>query len=179
MYETAEEATKRVLLEKAGVKNVYIEQLYTFSDTERDPRDRVVSVAHYSLVNKRLYQLIAGKDTVQAEWFPVSKLPRLAFDHDKIVKVAMERIKGKVRYQPISFELLNDKFTLSELQQLYEAILETTIDKRNFRKKILSMGLLEALDEKQKNVAHKAARYYSFDKKAYRELTKSGFNFEV
>lgn len=177
--ETAEEAARRVLQEKVGVKNVFVEQLYTFSEIDRDPRDRVISISYYALVNSRQYKLIAGKDTVKAEWFPVSSLPKLAFDHDKITKMALQRLKGKVRYQPIGFELLNEKFTLTELQQLYEAILETTIDKRNFRKKILGMELLEPLEERQKNVAHKAARYYRFDKKAYRELTRTGFNFEL
>jgi 8-oxo-dGTP diphosphatase len=177
--ETSDEAAKRVLQEKAGVKRVFIEQLYTFSDVDRDPRERVVSVAYYALVNTRVYELIAGRDTVKAEWFRVSKLPRLAFDHDRIAKVALERLKGKVRYQPIGFELLNEKFTLTELMQLYQAVLGIDIDKRNFRKKILGTGLLTALDEKQKNVAHKAARYYSFDKKTYKELTQAGFNFEL
>jgi len=116
---------------------------------------------------------------VKAEWFELSKLPKLAFDHAKIVKAAVQRLKGKVSYQPIGFELLNEKFTLSQLQALYEAILEEVIDKRNFRKKILGMGLLKALEEKEKNVAHKAARFYSFDKKAYKELTQKGFHFEL
>ncbi len=179
MDETTEACAKRILTEKAGIKQVFIEQLYTFSDIDRDPRERIISVAYYALVNKHQYELIAGRDTIKAEWFELSKLPKLAFDHAKIVKAAIQRLKGKVRYQPVGFELLNEKFTLSQLQALYESILETTIDKRNFRKKILSMGLLTMLDEKEKNVARKAANYYSFNNKAYKELTQNGFHFEL
>jgi 8-oxo-dGTP diphosphatase len=177
--ETIEECAKRILIEKAGIKNVFIEQLYTFSDVNRDPRERIISISYFALVNKHQYELIAGRDTLNAEWFHLSSLPELAFDHSKIVKTALQRLKGKVNYQPIGFELLDEKFTLTQLQQLYEAILETTIDKRNFRKKILSMGFLKALNEKEKNVAHKAARFYSFDKKTYNKLTQKGFHFEL
>lgn len=179
MDETTEECAKRILLEKTGIKNVFIEQLYTFSDVNRDPRERIISVSYFALVNKHQYELIAGRDTVKAEWFELSKLPKLAFDHTKIVKTAIQRLKGKVSYQPIGFELLSEKFTLTQLQALYESILEEAIDKRNFRKKILGMGFLKALEEKEKNVAHKAARYYTFDKKAYKELTQKGFHFEL
>lgn len=179
MQETAEECAKRILLEKAGLKHMFIEQLYTFSDVDRDPRERIVSVTYYALVNKHQYQLIAGRDTSKAEWFEISKLPKLGFDHGKIVKMAIQRLKGKVSYQPIGFELLDEKFTLSQLQNLYEAILGVEIDKRNFRKKILGMNLLIALNEKEKNVAHKAARYYKFDNKAYNEFTQNGFHFQL
>ena len=179
MEETTEECAKRILFEKTGIKNMFIEQLYTFSDVDRDPRERIVSVTYYALVNKHQYELIAGRDTVKAAWFELSKLPKLAFDHSKILKTAIQRLKGKVSYQPIGFELLDEKFTLTQLQVVYESILEAPIDKRNFRKKILGMGLLKALDEKEKNVAHKAARFYSFDKKAYKELTQKGFHFEL
>lgn len=177
--ETTEACAKRILLEKAGIKSVFIEQLYTFSDVDRDPRERIVSVSYFALVDKHQYALIAGRDTVKAEWFQLSQLPKLAFDHSKIVKMAIQRLKGKVSYQPIGFELLDEKFTLSQLQAVYESILEIEIDKRNFRKKILGMGLLIALEEKEKNVAHKAARYYKFDNKSYKELTQKGFHFEL
>lgn len=179
MDETTEASAKRILLEKAGIKNVFIEQLYTFSKVDRDPRERIVSVTYFALVNKSQFNLIAGRDTIQAEWHKISALPELGFDHSEIVALAVERLKGKVQYQPIGFELLDEKFTLSQLQLLYEAILQTPIDKRNFRKKIIGMGLLKQLDEKEQNVPHKAAFYYSFDKKAYKELTKKGFHFEL
>ncbi len=177
--ETASECALRILKEKAGLENVFIEQLYTFSDINRDPRERIISITYFSLINKHQYELVAGRDTIKAEWFNISELPVLAFDHKNIVGYALSRLKGKVRYQPVGFELLEKKFTLPQLQQLYEAILGTNIDKRNFRKKILGMGLLNPLEEKEKNVAHKAARYYSFDKEAYKKLTETGFNFEV
>ncbi|WP_343632128.1 NUDIX domain-containing protein [Fluviicola sp.] len=179
MHETAEVSAKRILMEKAGIKDVFIEQLYTFSRIDRDPRERIVSVSHYALVDKSQFELIAGRDTIQAEWHPISQLPELGFDHAEIVAMAIERLKGKVRYQPVGFELLDAKFTLTQLQLLYEAILQTPIDKRNFRKKITAMGLLKQLDEKEQNVPRKAAFYYSFDKKKYEELMKKGFHFEL
>lgn len=179
MQETTEECAKRILLEKTGIRHMFIEQLYTFSELERDPRERIVSVAYFALVNKHQYELVAGRDTVKAEWFELSKLPKLAFDHGKILKMAIQRLKGKVTYQPIGFELLDEKFTLTQLQSVYESILETPIDKRNFRKKILGMNLLKPLDEKEQNVARKAAQFFSFDKKTYKELTQKGFHFEL
>jgi 8-oxo-dGTP diphosphatase len=177
--ETTEAAARRVLEEKVGVGKIYLEQLYTFSEIDRDPRERVISVAYYALVKLADYKVKAGRDTENAEWFAVSQVPKLAFDHNHIVKVAIARLRGKVRYQPVGFELLPAKFTLTQLQHLYEAILGVELDKRNFRKKILGMGLLTGLDEKEKNVAHKAARFYSFDKKTYKELSAKGFNFEL
>jgi len=175
--EDSDACASRVLREKAGVKNIFFEQLYTFSDPDRDPRGWVVSVAHYALVKLEDVRLEKGTD--EAEWFPVSKLPALAFDHKKIVNTARARLEGKVRYQPIGFELLPAKFTLTQLQRLYEAILGTQLDKRNFRKKILSMELLKQLDEKQANVSHKPAALFRFDEKKYRSLSAKGFSFEL
>ncbi len=177
--ESAEDAARRILIEKANVSKIYLEQLYTFSDLERDPRGWIISVAYYALVKLADYKVKAGRDTEDAKWVAVSQISKLAFDHNEIVKTAITRLRGKVRYQPIGFELLPSKFTLTQLQHLYEAILGEVLDKRNFRKKILGMGLLTALDEKEKNVAHKAARFYSFDKKKYKEFTTEGFNFEL
>src|SRR5215469_5484821 len=147
--ETVDDAARRELMEETGLKNVFLEQLYTFSAVNRDPRDRVVSVAHYALVKLSDHRAKAATDAANAEWFPVSKVPKLAFDHADILATALERLKGKVRYQPIGFELLPPKFTLSQLQHLYEAVLETELDKRNFRKKVLSFGLLVPLKERQ------------------------------
>jgi len=177
MEESLEEAARRELEEETGLSEVFLEQLYTFGDPGRDPRDRVVTVAYYALGKPK--DVRAATDAREARWCPVQKLPRLAFDHDRIVRAALERLKGKVRYQPIGFELLPAKFTLSELQRLYETILERELDKRNFRKKILAMDLLVELDEVQKDVPHRAARYYRFDHKKYQRLEKQGFNFEV
>lgn len=179
MDETIDNAARRELEEEAGVRDVYLEQLYTFGTVDRDPRERVVSVAYYALVKLEEHPPKASSDARNAAWFAVSDLPSLAFDHAEIVATAVGRLKGKVRYQPIGFELLPEKFTLTQLQQLYEAVLERELDKRNFRKKILGMDLLIETDEVEQDVAHRAARLYRFDEGKYRRLVKKGFNFEV
>jgi 8-oxo-dGTP diphosphatase len=176
---TVEFAAKRELEEETGLTNVFMEQLYTFGDNGRDPRGRTVSVAYYALIKLSDYKVQAGTDAENAQWFAISEVPPLAFDHAKIFQVAIERLKGKVRYQPIGFELLPEKFTLSQLQHLYEVVLGTSLDKRNFRKKILKMNLLVELEEWQAGVPHRAARLYRFDKNRYEELKSTGFNFEV
>ena len=179
MGETLEQAAKRELQEETGISRLYLEQLYTFGDPGRDPRDRVITVAYYALVKLTDHTIKADTDASDVAWFGVSDLPRLAFDHAKIVATALGRLKGKVRYQPIGFELLPAKFTLSQLQRMYEVILERSLDKRNFRKKILGMGLLVETSEIQKDVAHRAARLYRFDEERYRRLVQRGFNFEI
>lgn len=179
MEESVEEAAIRELTEETGLENVFLKQLYTFGDVKRDPRDRIVTVAYYALVNLWEYQVQAATDASEAVWFPVAKLPKLAFDHDQIVSVALNRLKSQLRYEPIGFELLPKKFTLSQLQKLYETILETVLDKRNFRKKILKMDLLVALDEYETNVSHRAAQLYQFDEVKYQKLKEKGFNFEI
>jgi 8-oxo-dGTP diphosphatase len=179
LEETLEVAARRELEEETGITRLYLEQLYTFSAIHRDPRERVVTVAYYALVKLSDHQVQAATDARHAAWFSVSDLPALAFDHAEIVQTALSRLKGKVRYEPIGFELLPRKFTLSQLQRLYEVILERELDKRNFRKKILGMDLLIELDEVQSGVAHRAARLYSFDEKKYERLKKNGFNFEI
>ena len=179
MDEGLEDAARRELREETGISDVFLEQLYTFGDVNRDPRGRVVSVAYYALVNLAAHDVQSGTDARSAAWFAVSELPTLAFDHGKIVAVALQRLKGKVRYEPIGFELLPQKFTLGQLQKLYETILERPLDKRNFRKKIVSMGVLVETDEIQQDVAHRAARLYRFDEQKYRRLKKKGFNFEI
>jgi 8-oxo-dGTP diphosphatase len=177
--ESLETAALRELKEETGIEQVFLEQLYTFGDLERDPRDRVVTVAYYALINLRNHHIQAATDAKDATWFPVSNPPKLAFDHNKILTVALARLKGKVRYEPIGFELLPQKFTLSQLQKLYETILEQPLDKRNFRKKILGMQLLVELDEVQSEVRHRAARLYQFDEQKYLQLKNKGFNFEI
>ncbi len=179
--ETVDDAARRELAEETGIAvgRVFLEQLYTFGALERDPRERVVSVAYYALVNLADHRVKAATDAREAAWFAVHDLPKLAFDHEEITAMALERLRGKVRYRPLGFELLPPKFTLTMLQRLYEKILERELDKRNFRKKVLSMGLLEELDEVEQDVAHRAARLYRFDKKRYRELEKEGFDFEL
>jgi 8-oxo-dGTP diphosphatase len=179
LEETLDEAARRELEEETGLSKIFLEQLYTFSGVDRDPRERVVSVAYYALVNLRDHQVHAATDARDAGWFGVHDAPSLAFDHAEILRVALERLRGKLRYQPVGFELLPKKFTLSELQHLYELVLERTLDKRNFRKRVLAMDLLEETDEVQQDVAHRAARLYRFDERKYRRLTKTGFNFEL
>ena len=179
MDETLEEAARRELFEETGMSNVFLEQLYTFGAVDRDPRDRVVSVAYYALVKPADHRVHAASDASDASWFSVGSTLRLAFDHNEILRRASDRLRAKVRYQPIGFELLPKKFTLRQLQQLYETILDRTLDKRNFRKKILGMGLLEELEEVESQVPHRAARLYRFNKQKYNRLSKQGFNFEV
>ena len=177
--ETLKETAIRELREETGIEKVFLEQLYTFGRVDRDSRERVVSVAYYALVNLRDHKIKATTDARDAAWFPVYDLPKLAFDHDEIFNVALKRLKGKVRYEPIGFELLPKKFTLTQLQQMYEKILEQNLDKRNFRKKIISMDLLEEMDEVEMDVAHRAARLYKFDEKKYQQSKEKGFNFEI
>lgn len=177
--ETLDEAARRELAEEAGLHNVFLEQLYTFGGIHRDPRERVVSVAYFALVKLSDHRAKAATDAANAEWFPVSKTPKLAFDHADILATALARLKGKVRYQPIGFELLPAKLTLSQLQQLYEAVLETKLDKRNFRKKVLGFGLLIAQKETQMVGRHRPAQLFRFNAGKYEKLKKRGFNFEV
>ena len=177
--ETLEEAARRELEEETGLTNIFLEQLYTFGAVERDPRERVVTVAYYALVNLTGHNVQASTDARNAAWFAVSDLPNLAFDHEQILEMAHERLRNKVRYQPIGFELLPERFTLRQLQHLYEVILDRELDKRNFRKKVLAMEIVKETGEIEKDVAHRAARLYRFDKRRYDRLTKKGFNFEI
>jgi 8-oxo-dGTP diphosphatase len=179
LEETVDEAARRELEEETGLRDVFLEQLYTFGAVDRDPRERVVSVTHYALVKLAEHPATGATDASEAEWFPAAEIPALAFDHADILQKALERLRGKVRYEPIGFELLPEKFTLSQLQHLYEAVLHAPLDKRNFRKKILSMGLLVPLKEKVRTGAHRPAQLFRFDAKKYAALKKRGFNFEL
>jgi 8-oxo-dGTP diphosphatase len=177
--ETLDDAARRELAEETGIRDVYLEQLYTFGDVRRDPRERVVSVAYYALVNLAGHAIRATTDASSAAWFAVGDVPRLAFDHDRILEMAVARLKAKVRYEPIGFELLPPTFTLSQLQRMYEKILDRPLDKRNFRKKVEAMGILVDTGQLQQDVAHRAARLFRFDEERYRKLKKRGFNFEI
>ena len=176
--ESVDCAARRELAEETGVRDLFLEQLYTFGDLHRDPRGQVVSVAYYALVNLRNHHVRAATDAVDARWFAASALPPLAFDHKEIFAVALRRLRGKIRYEPIGFELLPEKFTLTQLQRLYEVILRTPLDKRNFRKKILKTGVLKDLKEKESGVARRAAQLYSFDQQQYQTLKQNGGHFE-
>ncbi len=177
--ENLNEAARRELQEETGLRGVWLEQLYTFGEVDRDPRTRVITVAWFALVKMSRYRARAASDAANVDWFPVSRLPRLAFDHRKVVRLGLQRLQAKVRYQPVGFELLPEKFTLRQLQQMYEVILDRQLDKRNFRKKILGMDILIELDEQESGVPHRAARLYRFDKSRYKSLLKAGFNFEI
>lgn len=176
--ESVDEAARRELGEETGLRDVFLEQLYTFGELGRDPRERVVTVAYFALVHARA--IVEGaSDARRAAWFDVHELPALAFDHARILDTAMTRLRGKVRYQPIGFELLPEKFTLSQLQRVYELILERELDKRNFRKKVLSLGFVRDVGELQRDVAHRAAKLYRFDERSYNKLVADGFDLEL
>ncbi len=177
--ETLEAAARRELEEETGLKLAYLEQLYTFGALERDPRERVVTVAYFALVKLFDHKVQAATDAADAAWFATDDLPPLAFDHQDILRVARERLRSKVRYEPLGFELLPRKFTLTQLQRLYEVVLERELDKRNFRKKVLALDILEELDEVERDVAHRAARLYRFDERKYNKLKKQGFQLEI
>ncbi|MGB3496229.1 MAG: NUDIX domain-containing protein [Elainellaceae cyanobacterium] len=177
--ESLEDAARRELREETSLIDVFLEQLYTFGDLERDPRERVVTVAYYALVNLRDHTVRAATDAAQAQWFSVNALPDLAFDHAQILAMALARLQNKIRYEPIGFELLPQKFTFFQLQKLYETVLGKELDKRNFRKKFLKMELLQELDEFDDSAPHRPPRLYRFDEAKYRELAQKGANFEI
>lgn len=177
--ETLEAAAQRELKEETGLDSVFLEQFHTFGAIDRDPRERVVTVAYLALVKLADHRVQASTDARNAAWFTLDDVPKLAFDHARILAMAQDRLRTKVRNQPIGFELLPKKFTLRQLQHLYERVLDKKLDKRNFRKKVLGMGLLEDIDEIETDVAHRAARLYQFDHKKFRRLTKEGFDFEI
>lgn len=158
--ESLDAAAVRELREETGVEKVYLEQLYTFGDPKRDPRGRVITVAYYALASDTQV-LRAGTDAADARWFPITELPSLAFDHRKIVEYAHQRIRNKLDYTSVGFELLPDKFTLTELQLVHEAILGENLDKRNFRRKIIQKGIAKPTKEWQRT-GRKPAQLYRF-----------------
>lgn len=172
-------AAQRVLAELTGVKDVYLEQVRAFGAIDRHPLGRVITIAYFSLVKISDYQLTPASIAQKAKWHSIAEVEGLPFDHDEILDACFDQLKRRVRIRPIGFELLPPKFTLTELQHLYEAILETQLDKRNFRKKILSMNLLVDLLETQEGVAHRPARLYKFDQEKYKKFLAEGFSFEL
>lgn len=180
MDESLDEAVRRELREETGLDVARLEQFHTFGAVGRDPRDRVVTVAYFGLVRLSDYKVKASTDAKAAEWVPVGRLAEkdLAFDHPAIVRMAQDRLREKVRRQPIGFDLLPRQFSLSEMQRLYQVVLERELDKRNFRKKVQSLGILTAAGA-QTGVAHRAARLYRFDVKKYRQATRDGFDFDI
>lgn len=177
--ESLETAVQRELKEETNVHVNYLEQLYTYGAPDRDPRNRVVSVAYYGLVRQSNFQLYADTDAADARWFNIKKLPKLAFDHDTIVATAIERLKNKIFYEPIGFELLDEKFPFGQLHKLYEAVKDDKIDRRNFRKKMLQLGILEELKEKHSDGRGRPGSFYRFKQKEYFKLKEEGMVFEV
>ncbi|MBI5398578.1 NUDIX hydrolase [Candidatus Woesearchaeota archaeon] len=166
MNESLEDAAKRELMEETGVHDVYLEQLYTFGEPARDPRTRVITVAYFALISSEKLTLKAATDVSAVGWFAIKKLPQLAFDHDKILAYAVKRLRWKLEYTNIVYSLLPDKFTLTNLQNVYEIIIDRQFDKRNFRKKLLSLGLLKDTKEMTQDVSHRPAKLYSFKKRS-------------
>jgi len=179
--ESLEDAVKRELQEETGIRVSYLEQLYTFGKPGRDPRQRVISVAYFALVKSSLYQeLKASTDAEDVNWFTIKKMPPLAFDHREILQTAIERIRAKIRYQPIGFELLDKKFPFSDLERLYTTLLDRDIDRRNFAKKILALHILDETDEVAKTDGKgRPSKMYQFNKKRYQDLIRKGINFEI
>ncbi len=178
--ETLTDAVNRELQEETGIEVNYLEQLYTFGDDiDRDPRFRVISVAYIALVNAAQLVLKADTDAEDAAWFAINDLPALAYDHSLILEKALQRLKSKLTYQPIGFDLLPKEFLFSELENLYCTILEKEIDRRNFRKKIMSFGIVEETERFGKVLKGRPAKLFQFNELKYNELLKQGFYFEV
>ena len=177
--EDLDSAAGRVLEELTGLKDVYLEQVKAFGAVKRHPIGRVITVAYYSLVKISKFEVNPASFAQDVKWHSLSDVNELAFDHNEILDACYQRLKQSVRTRPVGFELLPRKFTLTELQHLYEAVLETDLDKRNFRKKILSMNLLVDLDETQEGVAHRPAKLYQFAQERYEKLVREGFSFEL
>lgn len=192
-HESTADAARRVLAQKTGIDDVYLEQLYTFDDPARDPRsevptvgviDRIISVAYYALVSPEQHRVHAegGGNVTEARWFSIDALPEtenLSFDHDRIIETAVRRVRGKLSYVPIGFELLERKFTLNQLRRVYEIVLGRQLESSNFRRRVLAMKILEPLEEKQGNVSHRPAQLYRFNEQRYQALVEKGFDFEL
>lgn len=177
--ETLDAAVLRELKEETGVEANYLEQLYSFGAINRDERARVVSIAYLALINPKNYKLKADTDAKDVRWFNITEIPSLAFDHKDIIQAGIKRLRTQINLQPIGFELLNKKFPFSDLEHLYQSILDKKIDRRNFRKKILSFGILEETNEVQKINSGRPAKLFKFNQKKYRQLEKKGFHFEI
>ena len=178
--ESLEDAVERELQEETGIFINYLEQLYSFGKPGRDPRNRVVSIAYYGLVKPDGLTLQADTDAAEAKWFPLDALPTLAFDHSDILEKALERLRSKITYEPIGFELLDEKFPFAELERLYQAVIGRSIDRRNFKKKLMKYGFLEETTERQVlNGAGRPGFLYRFNEEKYFELKKKGINIEI
>lgn len=176
--ETMDAAAERILKELTGLENIYLEQIAAYGDLQRDSAARVISIAYYALINSEKFD-DSYESSYQGRWFTLEEIPSLIFDHNVMVEKALRRLRRRCRTQPVGLELLPEKFTLPQLLKLYEAIYQQDFDKRNFRKKILSNGVLVRLDEKNMLGSKKGAFLYRFDKKKYNELVDRGLRFEI
>lgn len=176
MDETAEEGALRELEEETGLRNAYIRQFHTFTEPGRDPRERVITIAHYALV--RLQEVKGGDDAAQARWFAMDEIPPLAFDHDRILRLAQKMLRERIHFEPVGFELLPETFTMKQLQNLYEAILDVHFDRRNFAKKMHHLELLIQTDDMVRTSPKRESQLLRFNKEKYEELKQKGFRLE-
>lgn len=174
--EDAETGAKRELLEETSLETDHIEQLGCFTDVDRDPRERVITIAFLALVRKT--EVKGGDDAADARWFPISSVPVLAFDHDRILRVALRRLKESMHFRPVGFELLPEIFTLPQLQNLYESILEVNFDRRNFASKMIKLGILQESGTRKEGTASRIPVQYSFNQEKYNEMKSKGFRLE-
>lgn len=179
IMEDLDEAASRILQDVTGAKDLFLEQLRAFGRASRFPDARVITMAYYSLVRQEDYRLVAGGPASDVKWWDIHDAPELVYDHSEILAYGLKSLRHKVRHEPVGFNLLPEKFTLLQLQELYESILDVKLDKPNFRRKMMNMKLLVDCHEKQQNVAHRAASLYRFDESVYHSLTEQGFSFEV
>lgn len=170
---------KKILQTATGLDNVYLKQVKTFGALKRVPHYRVITVAYYALINPDYHDLKLSTLAKSVKWFDIDNLPKVIFDSKEIIDKALKKLREEVQFHPVGFHLLPEKFTLTQLQTLYEVILDKKLDTRNFRKKIQNMGLLIDTNEKQTHVAHRAAKLYSFDTNIYRHLVEEGLNFRI
>ncbi|MGJ5640680.1 NUDIX hydrolase [Formosa sp. S-31] len=176
--ETLHDAASRILNYLTGLDHIYMEQFYSFSEVNRDPGERTVSVSYYALINIEDHNEQLNKE-FSAEWFSVSEMPNLIFDHNQMVDMAIKRLRYRASTKPIGFELLPEKFTMKQLQKLYESILNTKLDKRNFISKINGLDILIRLDEKETESSKRGSYLHTFDKEKYSKKTNEGFVFKI
>ncbi|MDO6737267.1 NUDIX domain-containing protein [Wenyingzhuangia sp. 2_MG-2023] len=175
IYDSARNTLKKI----TNLEDIYLEQIRAFGETDRYPGKRVITISYFALINIEKYSPQAGYTAEKLEWCDIDKLPELAFDHHKIIQSAHRRLKQRVRHEPVGFNLLPNEFSLTNLQHVYETILQVELNKRNFRTKINQMKLLIDTGKKQENVAHKPAILYRFDEDVYQKLKEDGFYFKL
>ncbi len=172
MEENADEGARRELLEETGIRDCFIEQLHTFTRVDRDPRGRTISIVYYAMTRQSDLKPEAGDDAGEVQWFSIKEVPPLAFDHDQVLSIALDRIHDRFSKKITGFEMLPEKFTLPEMQKLYESVLRKKLDRRNFRKRMLGSGILNVLEIKEKGKPHRGAVFYSLNKARYKEYTE-------